>query len=162
MSDAYRDDLAAALARASDLEREVVELRKRNAELQSGDRETIEARENARRLEAALEREREELRQHHEQDVETEGRVQAARILGTQFPPAPQLADPFAWHRRGIAIISILAGLLAAVAGAKAELAGVKTESGTLEACFVALIVIGVFLLSVDADASAGRSRRTR
>ena len=59
MNNAYRDDLEAALARASDLEREVEALRKRNAELESSG-QTDEARENARRLAAALEREREE------------------------------------------------------------------------------------------------------
>lgn len=37
MSDAYRDDLDAARARVSDLEREAEQLRKRNAELEARD-----------------------------------------------------------------------------------------------------------------------------
>jgi len=79
MKDAYRDDLEAALARASDLEREVEALRKRIAELESGDRQTLEARENARRLEAALEREREELQRQHQREVDDAHWRQATR-----------------------------------------------------------------------------------
>ena len=155
MNNAYRDDLEAALARASDLEHQVIRLRMRVAELETGDRATVEARENARRLEAALDREREELQRHHEQDVETEGRAQAARILGKAYSPAPPPADPYAMQRRAIAAVSLLAGIVTAVDS-------VKTDSATIAVCFVALIVIAAALLSVDADASAGRRRRTR
>ena len=48
MSDADRDDLEAALARASDLERAIEDLRMRNAAL-----EAFEARKNARRRQKA-------------------------------------------------------------------------------------------------------------
>jgi hypothetical protein len=78
-NNAYRDDLEAAQARASDLEREVEGLRKRISELETGDRATIEARENARRLAAALEREREELRQQHRWEVDDAHWRQASR-----------------------------------------------------------------------------------
>jgi hypothetical protein len=50
MSDAYRDDLEAALARASDLEREIAELRARNAGLEANPA----ARDHARQPAAAL------------------------------------------------------------------------------------------------------------
>lgn len=79
MNDAYRNDLEAALARATDLEREVEALRKRVAELESGDPQTVEARENARRLEAALLRERDELRQHHQWEADDAHWRQASR-----------------------------------------------------------------------------------
>ena len=78
MSDAYRDELEAAQARASDLEREIEELRKRNAELE-GTGETDEARDNARRLAAAIEREREEAQIRDDRKLDDAMFNQAAR-----------------------------------------------------------------------------------
>jgi predicted RNase H-like nuclease (RuvC/YqgF family) len=63
---AYRDDLEAAQLRASDLERELNEMRARNKALEKrveGVRDTEEALANARRLQTALEREQQELRE---------------------------------------------------------------------------------------------------
>jgi hypothetical protein len=53
-NNAYRDDLEAALARASDLEGEVEELQRRKAELEPDDRDE---RQTVQRLAAAVERE---------------------------------------------------------------------------------------------------------
>ena len=78
MSDADRDDLEAAQTRASELEREVEELRKRNAELE-GAGETDEARENARRLAAAIEREREEAQIRDDRKLDDAMFTQAAQ-----------------------------------------------------------------------------------
>jgi hypothetical protein len=76
--DEYRNDLEAALARASELEREVEELRRRNAGLESTGK-TDEARENARRLEAALERERAEAQVRDERKLDEAMFKQAAQ-----------------------------------------------------------------------------------
>jgi len=63
MGDAYRDDLAAALLRAEDLDRENAQLRARNAELErrfAPPRPLDEAERNRARLLEAVTREREE------------------------------------------------------------------------------------------------------
>jgi hypothetical protein len=85
VSDAYRDALEALLARVRDLEREVEELRKRNAGLESIG-QTDEARENARRLAAALERELEEARIRHERTLDDATWKQAALEASTYKP----------------------------------------------------------------------------
>lgn len=54
-------------------------LRKRVAELESGDRQTLEARENARRLATALDREREERRRQQQREVDDAHWRQASR-----------------------------------------------------------------------------------
>jgi predicted RNase H-like nuclease (RuvC/YqgF family) len=167
MNEAYRDDLEAALARASDLEREVEALRRRNAELESGDRATIEARENARRLEAALERERDELRQRFENDLDAElarRQSELARRDSEQHRRDSELAsdrqqdrplEPFAVL--GVTIIC----LGAFIAIAAASTGGLDAGIGGL-CVFGAFLVLGIITASRgDGDASDDRATRT-
>lgn len=125
MTDAYRDDLEAALARVSDLEREIEMLRKRNAELESGDRETIEARENARRLAAALEREREELRRQQQWEADeahwreaSREEVKAVRAANAALKAelAPRRAPTTMAPNAGVLIGFVAAGIAALIA----------------------------------------------
>jgi hypothetical protein len=106
VASAYRDDLEAALARASHLEREVEALRRRNAELAFGDRATIEARENARRLEAALQREREELQQRIARGVEEASSEQASKDAG--FSARAARSNQFFALRFAISIVCVI------------------------------------------------------
>ena len=120
MSDAHRDDLEAALVRASELDREVEELRRRNAELEAGG-QTDEARENARRLAAAIEREQKEAQIRDERKLDEaswhEAQIRQQRELVARPPPAvatppPLVPEPI---QQAIAIAGVCAGALVAL-----------------------------------------------
>ena len=76
MSDAHRDELEATLGRASELDADVEELRRRNAELESSG-QTDEARENARRLAAAIGREHKEAQIREERELDEAATAEA-------------------------------------------------------------------------------------
>jgi hypothetical protein len=155
-NNAYRDDLEAALARASDLEREVAELQRRNAELEMGDRQTIEARENAHRLAAALERERDELRHDHNRQVDDAGWRRAAREaanaraakVATNAPAGR--SDEFKLWTNGIAglVVGSLAGLVA-----------ITANNGWVGAASIAMLTVAVVFV-VDANSLALKRRQ--
>jgi hypothetical protein len=131
MADTYHDDLETTLAWIDTLEREAERLRKRNAELESFDSQTVEARENAQKLEADLEREREALRDNPE-------RVEESR----HDKPLPRPAPVFDQRelkllKRAAAVASLLVG--ASVAGAVSSV-----DSSPLAACGIGLIVCGI------------------
>lgn len=133
----YRDELAAATARADALERELDLLRQRNAQLESGDRATIEARENARRLEAALERETDELRRRFEQELERERdrlRLESEHRV-TRRPAATALE-----HTRMRATANlVVGGILGMIA--------LACEQGSVAVLAVTFVMIGGLVL---------------
>lgn len=145
MTDAYRDDLEAALARASDLEREIEALRRRNAEL-----EAEESSENARRLAAALEREREEMRIRDTQRNDDATWRRAASDVASTKPDADDL------RHRGNAFLILVAGMLVAL------VAGV-TNSPPLGAASFALFASGiVYLYQAESRARKRRQKGER
>lgn len=141
MTDAYRDDLEAALARASDLEREIEALRRRNAEL-----EADESSENARRLASALEREREEMRiRDTRRDDDATWRRAAKEVASTKSD-----ADDLS-HRRNALLVLVAGVLVALVAG--------MTNSPPLGAGSFALFASGIVYLH-QAESRARKRRQ--
>jgi Flp pilus assembly protein TadB len=141
MNDAYRDELEATLARASELEREIEELRRTNAELES-----FEARHNARRLVAAIDREREEKQRNDDRDRE-DARL---RLAAKEAARMQADAEERLHLRNSLSILA--AGLIAAlVAGMTSSLAiGVGS---------FALFAIGLIYLYV-AESQARKRRQ--
>jgi hypothetical protein len=147
MTDAYRDDLEAALARVSDLEREVEALRERNAELEAGDCQTVEARENARRLAAALERERAELHRQHQREIDDAHWSQAAReeaeaaraakaALAMRTTTAPV-------QRREVTTAEVMIGIVGMVGGGMAGLIAAIVNSEPIGAVALVMFLVG-------------------
>ena len=141
MTNTYRDDLEAALARASDLEREIEDLRQRNATL-----EAFEARHNARRLAAAIERERDEQQRNDDRDRD-EARWRGA---AEEAASARSEADVVRHWRNGLWIVA--AGALSLVVAGMTNSLAIGVASG-------ALLAIGVTYLYV-AEARARKRRQ--
>jgi hypothetical protein len=144
MSDAHRDDLEAALARASDLEREIEELRRRNAELEAGG-QTDEARENARRLAAAIEREQKEAQIRDERKLDEASWRRAARNAADEAAAeasaaaaVPRIDSVFADRAVGVAFLT---------GGAILEIVGMVAGSSDASICAVVLFVFGILLV---------------
>jgi chromosome segregation ATPase len=147
MTDAYRDDLEAALARVSDLEREVEALRERNAELEAGDSQTVEARENARRLAAALERERAELRQQHQREVDDAHWSQASRDEANATKAAntalvKRLTTALV-KRREVTTAEVMIGTVGMVGGGMAGVVAAIVNSEPIGAIALVMFLVG-------------------
>jgi Flp pilus assembly protein TadB len=142
MNNAYRDDLEAALARASDLEREIEDLRMRNDAL-----EAFEARKNARRLATAEERERDE-EQRRDEQARDEGvlRRAAQEAARTQAD-----AEPVEHVRNALVIV---------VAGVIAALAAGMTSSPAIGGGAFALLAIGLIYLCVAESIARKRQQK--
>ena len=142
MTDTYRDDLDAALARASDSKREVEALRERNAELEM----SPEARENARRLAAALERERAEVQQHHQSEVDSAHWMQASREEAKAARAANDVAKQTTIapvKRREVTKAKVLVGIVGMVGGGMAGVVAAIVNSEPIGAVALVMFLVG-------------------
>lgn len=142
MNDADRADLEAALARASELEREIEELRRQNVE-----REAFEARHNARRLVAAIDREREDQQRNDDRNRDEARWRRAAQEAASARADAEERKQ----LRNGMLIVAT--GLVAAL------VAGMTNDPAVGVGSFA---VFAIGLIYVYVAKSSARKRRQK